>query len=156
MSVQTRVQLQGYLIALVALACQPKARGEGGPADSVPSPPPAGMAEQVPAGGKEPVRTVRELLASDADVGRTVRVAGRCAGYSTPLAEGAPPLTRSDWQLEDEGVAIYVSGPLPAGCSATGGSQARSTIVAQVAQDTMPAAGDRPAAPRRYLVRARP
>jgi hypothetical protein len=116
-------------------------------------PTPPGMQSTPPVTGeKEPVRTVRELLSSDADVGRMVRVAGRCIGYSKPVAEGMPPLTRSDWQLEDGGEAIYVSGPLPSGCSATEGSTARTTIVARVAQDTMPASGDRPATPRRYLV----
>jgi len=99
--------------------------------------------------------TVKELLASSALVGRRVRVVGRCLGYSAAVAPGGPPRTRSDWQLEDNGVAIYVTGQLPSGCSATEGSKERPTILAIVAEDTLPARGDRPPTPRRYLVRVR-
>jgi hypothetical protein len=117
-----------------------------------PTLPPGMQSARPPVGGKEPVRTVRELLSSDRDVGQLVSVSGQCLGYSKPVAEGMPPRSRSDWQLGDDGVAIYVTGPLPAGCSATGGSTERTTIVARVAQDTMPAMGNREATPRRYLV----
>ena len=97
--------------------------------------------------------SVRELLASSAHVGKTVRVAGRCLGYGKIVAEGTPPLTRSDWQLEDGGLAIYVSGPLPEGCSPTEGSQTVSTIYARVAQDTLRGFGNQEPKARRYLVR---
>ena len=96
--------------------------------------------------------TVREIVASGALVGRRVRVAGRCLGYSTPRAVGGPPRTRSDWQLEDDGVAIYVTGPLPVGCSPTEGARETTTILAIVAEDTLSARRERPATARRYLV----
>ena len=44
----------------------------------------------------------------------------RCLGYSAPtIARGSPPLTRSDWQVEDQGEAVWVSGRLPEGCTST-------------------------------------
>jgi len=98
-------------------------------------------------------RAVHEILASGALVGLRVRVTGRCLGYSKPVAVGGPPRTRSDWQLEADGVAIYVTGPLPAGCSPTEGATETTTIVAVVAEDTLPARGERAAMARRYLVR---
>ncbi|HXE58532.1 MAG TPA: hypothetical protein VNK43_11080, partial [Gemmatimonadales bacterium] len=97
--------------------------------------------------------TVRELIQSSRLVGRRVMVTGRCLGYRVPpVAVGAPPRTRSDWQLEDGGIAIYVTGPLPAGCSATAGSPKVDTLVALVSEDTLPSLAGRPAATRRYLV----
>jgi hypothetical protein len=135
---------------------KPQGKPSGGtvrPVDPKSGTLPSGTAATVGAATeKEEVRTVRELLSSDRDVGRMVRVSGQCLGYGKPVAEGMPPRSRSDWQLEDGGVAIYVTGPLPAGCSATAGATERTTIVARVAQDTMPAMGNREATPRRYLV----
>ncbi len=97
--------------------------------------------------------TIRELLASGALVGHRVRVTGRCLGYGRAAAVGGPPRTRSDWQLEGAGVAIYVTGQRPLACSATEGSTEATTILAIVAEDTLAARGDRPAVPRRYLIR---
>jgi hypothetical protein len=96
--------------------------------------------------------TVRDLLESHEFVGKTVQVEGKCLGYGKIVAQGGPPLTRSDWQLEDDGVAIYVSGPLPAGCSATEGSTVRKVIVAYVAEDTLRGLGGQSNTARRYLV----
>ncbi|HKG91962.1 MAG TPA: hypothetical protein VKA84_08735 [Gemmatimonadaceae bacterium] len=93
-----------------------------------------------------------EVAGSGAYVGQRVHVTGRCLGYSNPTTLGPPPLTRSDWQLQGAGVAIFVSGPLPGGCSATEGSSAPITILARVAEDTLPALGKMPGTPRRYLV----
>lgn len=101
----------------------------------------------------EPSPSIATILASSALVGQRVRVTGRCLGYGKPVAVGAPPRTRSDWQLEAEDVAIYVTGRLPAGCSPTGGSTQATTILALVAEDTLAARAGRPATPRRYLVR---
>ena len=103
-----------------------------------------------------PTVTVREVLDSNALVGRRVWITGRCLGYSATEAVGGPPLTRSDWQFEDGGRAIYVSGRLPEGCSSTEGSTKRTVILALVAQDTLPSLGNRPATPRRYLLRLMP
>ena len=99
-----------------------------------------------------PSASVRELLADSALVGLTVRVAGTCLGYGALEAEGTPPLTRSDWQLEDEGFAIWVSGPLPAGCSPTAGATTRTLLVARVAQDSLRVFGSKTAKLRRYLL----
>lgn len=99
--------------------------------------------------------TVQEIVVSEELVGKRVRVTGRCLGYSTPVTVGSPPRTRSDWQLEADGFAVYVTGPLPTGCSVTEGSKEVTTILALVVEDTLPARGERPATPRRYLVRLR-
>lgn len=108
---------------------------------------------RVPRRADVPIVTVRELMTSDAYVGKRVEVAGRCLGYAAQVAVGPPPVTRSDWQLEDADAAIFVTGPLPGGCSPTEGSAQRTTILALVAQDTLPALGNRAATARRYLVR---
>jgi hypothetical protein len=135
-----------WLIIAMALlaACsraKPDAAAAGAPEGSVrPKPPP-------------PLHTVREVLDSGALVGQRIRVAGRCLGYGGKLAQGAPPRTRSDWQLESDGVAVYVVGALPPGCSATEGAQDTVTITATVVEDTLPALGGGPARPRRYLMR---
>jgi hypothetical protein len=96
--------------------------------------------------------TVRDVLSDPAFAGRAIRISGTCLGYAKPVAEGGPPLTRSDWQLEDGGVAIWVSGPVPDGCSPTEGSKTRSTIAARVAQDTLQAFGGKAPKARRYLI----
>ncbi len=97
--------------------------------------------------------TVADLVASAKYVGKIVTVEGRCAGWSSDLAAGGPPVTRSDWVLEDGGQGIYVTGPLPAGCSSTEGGSERVTIVARVAEDSLPVMGEgSEAKARRYLV----
>jgi len=97
--------------------------------------------------------TVAELVTSEKFVGKVVTVEGRCAGWSSDLAAGGPPVTRSDWVLEDGKEGIYVTGPLPAGCSSTGGSEETISIVARVAEDSVRVLGeDGGGKTRRYLV----
>jgi len=172
------MRLLGSSIAIIVLACRgsapPTPATPGAATDSIQRPtgpvvtvPRA--ADSLPGQAPRPITapqrtgpdniprvTVRELLSTDAYVGRRVLVRGRCLGYTASVAVGGPPLTRSDWQLEEGGEAIFVSGPLPEGCSATAGSTVSTTILADVAQDTLPRLGGRPAVPRRYLVRVRP
>ncbi len=94
------------------------------------------------------------LLTSPALTGRSVEVSGRCLGDSAPtIAKGSSPLTRSDWQLEDQGEAIWVSGPLPAGCTSTTPASAPGLVTGTVAQDTVPGLGGQAPMPRQYLVR---
>lgn len=113
-----------------------------------------GGGAQTPAPGPPTNATVHELLASNALVGRMVEVTGRCLGYSSPtVAQGSPPVTRSDWQLEDGGEAIWVTGPMPDGCTATEPATEPSTIQATVAQDELPDLGGYGKTMRRYLVR---
>ena len=113
-----------------------------------------GGGAQTPAPGAPTTATVHELLASNALVGRMVEVTGRCLGYSSPtVAQGSPPVTRSDWQLEDGGEAIWVTGPMPDGCTATEPATEPSTIQATVAQDELPDLGGYGKTMRRYLVR---
>lgn len=49
--------------------------------------------------------------------GRTVDMEGTFKGWQGKCI-GPPPVTRSDWMLEDKTGCIYVSGPLPDGLSA--------------------------------------
>ena len=97
---------------------------------------------------------IRDIIASDRFVGSNVRVTGRCLGYGT-LAVGGPPVTRSDWQLEQDGVAIYVSGERPPDCDSTRGATTFVTISARVAQDTLIGLPGQSSRPRRYLERTR-
>lgn len=114
---------------------------------------PANNGTPAPAGG--PLQTtVHALLTTPSLVGRIVEVKGRCLGYSTPtIARGAPPVTRSDWQLEDNGEAIWVTGSLPEGCTSTTPAAGPGPVTATVAQDTVPGLGGQAAAPRQYLIR---
>jgi hypothetical protein len=126
------------LLLVTAGSCQPK---------SQPTPAPI---------GSDPRKaTVHEVLSDGRLTGLLVEVSGTCLGYSSPtIAKGPPPLTRSDWQLEDQGEAVWVSGPMPPGCSATEPAVAPSVITATVAQDTLPRLGARDGTVRRYLVRS--
>jgi hypothetical protein len=115
---------------------------------------PAKQDTPTPRGGDPGKATVHQVLTDATLVGLRVEVVGTCLGYSSPtIAKGSPPLTRSDWQLEDQGEAVWVSGPMPEGCTATEPAQSASAITAYVAQDTLEAFGGAPAEPRRYLVR---
>lgn len=113
----------------------------------------AGPQVRMPSGVKDTSVTVAEIAGSGALVGKRVRVQGRCMGYSTPLAVGPPPRTRSDWQLADGSVAIYVVGDFPPGCSPTTGSTEPVTIIGVVTEDTIPARLERPVRARRFLLR---
>ncbi len=98
--------------------------------------------------------SVHDVLTTPSLVGKAVEVNGRCLGYSVPtVAKGSPPVTRSDWQLEDKGEAVWVTGPLPAGCTATTPAESASTISATVAQDTVPGLGTQKGTMRQYLIR---
>jgi hypothetical protein len=102
----------------------------------------------------EPERvSVHDVLTKPSLVGHLVQVTGTCLGYSTPIAKGPPPRTRSDWQLEDAGEAVWVTGPLPEGCTATTPGSVPGPIRATVAQDTIPSLGGEKPTPRQYLVR---
>jgi hypothetical protein len=109
------------------------------------APPPVAIPEDL--SSTELSTSLRDVVASGALVGRRVRVRGRCLSTQR---EGKPPRARDAWQLSADGVLVYVSGPLPAGCRAS--PAAMVTIVAVVAEDTLPPIGDLPPAPRRFLV----
>ena len=115
---------------------------------------PANAGTPAPAGQGRRHATVHEVLTDARLVGSTLDVTGHCLGYSTPtIAKGSPPLTRSDWQLEDAAEAAWVSGPLPQGCTATEPSPGPVTITARVARDTLQGLGGGAPIPRQYLVR---
>lgn len=127
------------LMCVALASCQPK--------------PKSGLGGIAPPTDRDTTVTVAQVLNSPALVGWRVKVTGRCLGYGTPKAVGTPPLTRSDWQMEDGAAAIWVSGPLPPGCSVTEGSTTSSTIQAVVYQDTISMKSAPEVKTRRYLVR---
>ena len=96
--------------------------------------------------------SVRELVNGAVHVGKVVRTRGQCIGYSTPVAEGSPPRTRSDWQLEDDGIAVWIVGAFPTGCTGAGGDGTIITVSGLVAEDTVVALNGR-AHVRRFLIR---
>jgi hypothetical protein len=94
-----------------------------------------------------PAVTVRQVLTMQALVGETVVVTGRCLGKNAPtVAQGGAPFSGRVWQIEDNGAAAWVIGPMPAGCNA--GS---AVITARVVQDTLPKLSP-PRTLRQYLV----
>lgn len=126
------------LMVLGAAACRPGATAGDAPA---------------PNGGPTVV-TVHQVLTTPSLTGKSVSITGTCLGYAVPtVAKGPPPVTRSDWQLEDQGEAVWVTGPLPSGCQTTAPSAGPVTITAVVAQDTVPALGGQGGGGRQYLVR---
>lgn len=114
----------------------------------------AGMAGFQPAASSGPAPattppavTVRQVLTMQALVGETVVVTGRCLGKDAPaVAEGSRPYSGGMWQLEDNGVAAWVAGPMPKACDGTS-----TVITARVAQETLPRFGPARSV-QRYLV----
>jgi len=89
--------------------------------------------------------------APDSIVGMTLRVQGNCAGWGGP-AKGPPPLTRSDWQLTNDTVGLWVSGPLPQGCDPVDPPpELQFEVVAVVAVDTVSILGEVSPLVRRFL-----
>jgi len=66
--------------------------------------------------------------------GKQVIVSGNFKGWKGSCFS-APPVTRSDWMIEDEGQCIYVSGDLPGGLDAMKPSGEEITIEATVKVD---------------------
>ena len=103
-------------------------------------------------GAATPLVPLAAIVAGDVPVGRSVRVEGVCIGYSRVQAMGPQPRTRSDWQLVDDSVTVWVVGSYPPGCSGTVPSLSAGTFTMTVAMDTLPALGDAPPRPRVYLI----
>jgi len=93
--------------------------------------------------------TIGEILSSRELVGRLVRVTGQCLDAPGLRPIGPPPRKRSDWQLADDTTAIYVTGPVPTGCS----DKSLVTIVARVMEYDVSVRGNPAGVVRRYLVR---
>ena len=144
----------GGVLALGLLACRPSP-GTNRPADST-DPRPVVAGQGVPSPELAEIElSVREVLERPKLVRRRVRVAGVCVGYTAAGTDATPPITRSDWILEADDARVFVSGPFPDGCTATTRGTHRVTIVGEVAEDTLPSLGDRPAVTRRFLLRIR-
>jgi hypothetical protein len=99
--------------------------------------------------------SLSEIVASSALVGRRVRLIGRCLTQQSSVELDRPGGVVIVWQFAADGVTVFVAGPPPPGC-ASRRTPVTVMITALVAEDTLPAIGDLPAAPRRYLVRAEP
>lgn len=110
------------LLALGINGCQPRS-GDIASAPPAPMPPPApGPIPEVamPTPRSDAVSITELLRSPDRFAGREITLSGTCLGWSGP-ALGAPPRTRSDWQIGSQNAAVWVSGPLPSGCSGPGG-----------------------------------
>ena len=149
-----RTLVVGGATVLGTLACRPS-RGTKHPADSA-DPRAVTTAAGIPSIDlPEMTLSVREIVEAPALVRRRVRVTGVCVGYTAAGIAATPPITRSDWILEADDARVFVSGPFPDGCTATTRGTQPVTIVGEVAEDTLPALGDRPAIARRFLLRVR-
>ena len=141
------VQRCGRAVFLAALltAC-------AGDRDPVPTRADNAAAAETPAApvasGAVTIAALRDVMASNSLVGRQVRVTGRCVTRDHTKARGDG--TRVTWQLAADGVAIVVVGPRPRRCASR--DDVTVTITALVAEDTLPAIGDFPPAPHRFLV----
>ena len=58
---------------------------------------------------------IKQIVASDKYVGSTVEIKGVFIGWGGKI--GPPPITKSDYIIEDKTGQIYVSGRLPKGIS---------------------------------------
>lgn len=135
------IMLGALLAALAASGCTPARREARDGAGSA-------LADTVTR-----TATVADVLDGRVAVGASVRVAGRCVGYSAGLSPDGPPITRSDWLLEADGRRVFVTGAYPPGCSALTPSEAPVTVIAVVAEDTLANLGGGAPRVRRYLVR---
>jgi hypothetical protein len=63
--------------------------------------------------------------------GATVSVKGRFKGWKGDC-RGAPPVSRSDWMVDDGTACIYVNGPAPPGLQAMAPDDAPVTITGTV------------------------
>jgi len=93
---------------------------------------------------------LREVFSSPTIVGHRVRVVGNCAPTHGLTVPEPPARSRETWQFEADGLSVLVVGTRPSACSSL--EPRPLTLTVFVAEDTLGAIGDLPAAPRRYLV----
>src|SRR5690606_35167140 len=119
---------------------------------ATPAPSRASAPAQVHPASPDSIVLPGDVVATRAYVGQQVRVMGRCLPPQDSHPFGPAMGGREVWQLEWEGVAVYVIGRTPDTCRTEHARVGTVTITATVAEDTLPAIGDLPPAPRRYLV----
>ena len=105
----------------------------GAPANEAVNPRPIA----VPGKKQQAVLTVGELVRDVSLAGAVVTVRGTCLRRGAGQADGAPPLTRSDWELGEDGRAVWVSGPRPPNCPAESGATASGIASGIVQVDTL-------------------
>jgi hypothetical protein len=91
----------------------------------------------VPGNKQKAVLSVSELGRDASLTGTVVTVRGTCLRRGAGQAEGAPPLTRSDWELGEDGRAVWVSGPRPPDCPAESGAKVSGVARGLVQVDTL-------------------
>ena len=97
------------------------------------------------------VLSVGMVLDSVGLVGAHVRVWGTCQRRGAGVAFGAPPVSRSDWELAGTSRGVWVSGRRPPRCTIEAGANMLDTIAAVVRTDA-PRMLDGSTRTRRYLV----
>lgn len=138
------IAISAVVTLALAAACTPltpvaaadTSTGTLAPADSVPA-------------------TIAGVLRGASRIGDTVTVTGTCIGLDAGKAVGAPPLTRSDWQVSDGTQAIWVTGVAPSGCRLGESQQPQLTLHGIVRQDTLPRLGTGNVRTRYFLERVR-
>ena len=103
--------------------------------------------------------SVASTTASSASDGAVVILRGLCLPRAAHIAFGAPPRTRSDWQLgdlRDSTSALWVSGPRPSGCSPEQGGSGPVAIQGTLATDTVKMLSGPPTLLRFVLLTPRP
>lgn len=120
-----------------------------------PGPPTAGAANPrpIPTPREKPktLLSVAEVLDNPPRTGTVVSVRGTCLRRGAGLAQGGPPLTRSDWELGTADRAIWISGPRPVDCPVGTGATGPSLVRGLVQVDTLRML-DGTERPRVYLV----
>ena len=145
------------MVGLVVAGCGSKA-SQAGDGQAVPGPvpsPPTQAVAPVVGGQDEAALSVGTLLEARPVTGARVRVTGLCYGLAGFLAAGPAPFSRSDWQLGDGAVAVFVVGPLPTNCVQTA-TPPLVTVQAIVLRDSAAVRIGGPLLERIYLRIVRP
>lgn len=137
------------VVLLIAMGCSSKQEAKS-PETKIP-----GTSLKLPEAKDKlaiPLIKIADLLDAPDLVGQTVHVKGRCLGYGSDHVIGTPPHSRSDWALEDDGNAIYVTGPFPPGCSGLEAGKDPIMLTVKVAVDTLTSYADGSKSPRYFLI----
>ena len=105
----------------------------------------------VPGKKRQGVLGVSQLVDDASLAGTIIATRGTCLRRGAGQADGGPPVTRSDWELGEDGRAIWVSGPRPPECPAESGARVSIVTHGLVQVDTLRML-DGTRRPRVYLV----
>ena len=146
--------LRNCLVSIAVLLIVACARKQPEPSEQYPGRPavtsPIRQVPSVPEASEHRSISVRVLLSTRPKSGTVVTVSGLCYGLAGLLAAGPPPSSRSDWQLGDGSVAVFVVGPIPLNCVQQANAPS-VTIRATVRRDSVAVRLGGPLVERLYL-----